>query len=323
MKEQESLGRLERIDLRKVWVKEAANFTPWLAKKENLDLLGNTLRIDLELEAFEKGVGPFRADLVCRDTATRALVLIENQIDKTDHTHLGQLMTYAAGLDAVTIVWVAERFTDEHRAALDWLNEVTNKNINLFGLEIELWRIGESPIAPKFNIVSQPNDWLKTKATAESGELSEGKALQVEFWTAFREFVDGRRSFIKTTKALPQNWMNVALGRTGCHLSAVASFWDSAGNTFSGHELRAELVLDDEKSDEHFLALQAEKGDIERAIGEPLTWHRPENTRMRRIYLRRSADLESRKDWPEYCAWLLAKLELFHKTFAPRVRDLD
>jgi hypothetical protein len=140
---------------------------------------------------------------------------------------------------------------------------------------------------------------------------------------AFREFVDGRQSFIKTTKALPQNWMNVSLGRTGCRLSAVASLWDSAGNTFSGHELRAELVLDDESADEHFLALQTEKDNIERGIGEQLTWHRPENIRMRRIYLRRSADLESRKDRPEYCAWLLAKLELFHKTFAPRVRDLD
>lgn len=217
MNENESLGRLERVSLRDVWLNEAGNFTPWLAKKENLVLLGDTIGIDLELEASEKGVGPFRADLVCRDTGTGALVLIENQLESTDHTHLGQLMTYAAGLDAVTIVWLAERFTDEHRAALDWLNEVTSARVNLFGLEIELWRIGHSPTAPKFNVVSQPNDWLKTGTPGGGSDLSEAKAMQAEFWTAFREFVASRGSFIKTTKALPQNWMNISVG--------AASIW--------------------------------------------------------------------------------------------------
>jgi hypothetical protein len=260
---------------------------------------------------------------VCRDSGTGALVLIENQIERTDHTHLGQLMTYAAGLDAVTVVWVAERFTDEHRAALDWLNEVTNEKINLFGLEIELWRIGSSPIAPKFNVVSQPNDWLKSKATAQSGDLSEGKALQVEFWTAFREFVTGRGSFIKTTKALPQNWMNISVGKTGFQLVAIASLWDSAESTFGGHELRVEFVMHDDNADAHFLVLETEKETIERAVGEPLVWHRPEDKRARKLYVRRSADLESRKDWPEYHTWLLAKLEVFHRTFAPRVQTLD
>ena len=323
MKEQESLGRLERIDLRKVWANESANFTPWLAKEENLKVLAEAIGIELELEATEEDVGPFRADLVCRDTGSDVRVLIENQLERTNHTHLGQLMTYAAGPDPVTIVWVAERFTDEHRAALDWLNEVTSDSVNLFGLEIELWRIGESPIAPKFNVVSEPNDWVKTRASLEAGGLTEAKALQVEFWKTFRDYVEERRSVVRPTKALPHHWMNISIGRTGFRLSAVASLYDSEENTFGGHELRAELVLDDGRADEHFLALQAEKDAIEQTIGEPLTWHRPENARMRRIYVRRGADLESRKDWPEYHAWLLAKLELFHKTFAPRVRDLD
>lgn len=150
-----TLGRLERIDLRNAWLSESSSFTPWLAESANMKLLGDAIGIELEVEAQEKDVGPFRADILCKDTATGHWVLIENQLERTDHTHLGQLMTYAAGLDAVTIVWLAQRFTEEHRAALDWLNRVTDERINFFGLEIELWRIGDSPMAPKFNVVSK------------------------------------------------------------------------------------------------------------------------------------------------------------------------
>ena len=131
-------------------------FYPWLAKEENLSLLGETIGIELELESQEKDVGPFRADILCKDTATDNWVLIENQLERTDHTHLGQLLTYAAGLNAVTIVWIAERFTAEHRAALDWLNEKTDEKINFFGLEIELWQIGDSPIAPNLILSVNP-----------------------------------------------------------------------------------------------------------------------------------------------------------------------
>ena len=144
-----ALGKLDRVDLRTVWETEAGAFTPWLAREDNLALLGETVGIELELEAQEKDVGPFRADLLCKDTASGAWVLVENQLERTDHTHLGQLLTYAAGLQAVTIVWVAARFTEEHRATLDWLNEITDDRFNFFGLEVELWRIGTSPVAPE------------------------------------------------------------------------------------------------------------------------------------------------------------------------------
>jgi len=131
-----NLGRLEAVDLRNIWTSEAGEFTPWLAEENNLALLGETIGIELELEAQEKNVGPFRADILCKDTANGHWVLIENQLERTDHTHLGQLMTYAAGLKAVTIVWIAHHFTEEHRAALDWLNEITDDRFNFFGLEI-------------------------------------------------------------------------------------------------------------------------------------------------------------------------------------------
>jgi hypothetical protein len=187
----------------------AQQFTPWLAQQENLKELAEAIGIELELEAQEKEVGPFRADILCKDTATNDLVLIENQLSRTDQRHLGQLLTYAAGLEAVTIVWVAERFTEEHRATLDWLNERTDEKINFFGLEVELWRIGGSSISPKFNIVSKPNDWPKSvrQAASGSGEVTEHKQLQFRFWTAFKQYMEEKRSFVRCQKPYPQHWM--------------------------------------------------------------------------------------------------------------------
>ena len=135
------LGKLSQISLREVWKNEAGSFTPWLAEGANLALLSEVLELELELEGQEQEVGPFRADILCKDAGTDRWVLIENQLERTDYTHLGQLLTYAAGLQAVTIVWIAERFTEEHRAALDWLNDITDERFNFFGIEVELWRI--------------------------------------------------------------------------------------------------------------------------------------------------------------------------------------
>src|SRR6187399_1351764 len=127
------LGRLERVDLRNIWANEAMHFTPWLALENNLSLLGEAIGIDLELEATEKNVGPFNADILCKDTVNGNWVLIENQLERTDHKHLGQLITYASGLKAVTIVWIANPFAEAHRSALDWLNEITDEKFNFFG----------------------------------------------------------------------------------------------------------------------------------------------------------------------------------------------
>jgi hypothetical protein len=156
-----SLGKLSRVDVREIWINEAMSFTPWLAKEENLQMLGEAIRMQLVLEGKEKLVGMFRADLIARDVQTGHLVLIENQRERTNHGHLGQLITYAAGLKAVSIVWVSSLFTDEHRAVLDWLNEITDTSVAFFGLEMELWLIGDFTIAPTFNLVSKPNMFSK------------------------------------------------------------------------------------------------------------------------------------------------------------------
>ena len=207
------LERLERVrDLRSVWPTEAADFTPWLASDANIGLLSDALGVELEVVQAEAAVGPYRADIHCRDVLTEASVLVENQLEKTDHTHLGQLFTYAAGLDAVTVVWIAQRFTEEHRAALDWLNRITHADFRFFGIEVELWRIGDSALAPKFNLVAKPNDWAKTireTAAAEQPERSASRTLYSEYWQGLTDLILDRGSRIRppTAKSLENYWV--------------------------------------------------------------------------------------------------------------------
>lgn len=316
-----NLGRLERVDLRRVWTSESSGFTPWLAQQENLKLLGETIGIELELEAQEQEVGPFRADILCKDTATDNWVLIENQLERTDHSHLGQLLTYAAGLDAVTIVWIAERFTEEHRATLDWLNERTDDHIHFFGLEVELWRIGDSPIAPKFNMVSKPNDWSRSIQSAAKGEITPHKQTQLEFWTAFRDYMDDKGS-IRCHKPSPQHWLVHPIGKSGIHLSSIASMWNSETSN-NDPEIRVELVLTGKAAKQNYAALEKRREDIEREINLPLKWHNPEGKMMCRIYTRTNADFLDRKLWPQQHEWLRQRLEAFHRLFAPLVKTLD
>lgn len=323
----EQLGRLVSIDLREVWKTEAGDFTPWLAQEENITLLGEAIGLELEVEAQEREVGPFRADILCKDTLTGNWVLIENQLERTDHTHLGQLLTYAAGLKAVTIVWIADRFTEEHRAALDWLNEITDGRFNFFGIEAELWRIGGSPIAPKFNLVSKPNDWTKTitraKGEIETTGLTDAKRLQQEYWVAFRDFVTSQGSTVRPTKPLPQHWMNLAVGRAGFRLTAVASNWNSERKTYDLGEIRAELVLEGQDSQAHFALLHQQRELIESELGEPLEWYEQEGTVMRRAFLRKDANIADRTKWTEQHTWLKEKLEALRRVFSQRVKKLD
>jgi hypothetical protein len=318
-----TLGRLQKVELREAWTSESSGFTPWLAQEENLNLLGEAIGIELELESQEKDVGPFRADILCKDTATDNWVLIENQLERTDHSHLGQLLTYAAGLNAVTIVWIAERFTAEHRATLDWLNERTDEKINLFGLEIELWRIGDSPIAPKFNIISQPNDWSRTvqKAASGSGEVSAHKQLQLKFWTAFKQHMEAKGSFVRCQKPLPQHWTNYAIGRSGVHLDSIVSLWNSETG-LKGPEIRTELYLNGPNAKLEFAALEKQKESIEAALGFSLIWHNPEGKAACRLYSRQNSDFLNETLWPEQFEWLRTRLETMHKVFAPIVRNL-
>ncbi|MCP5303441.1 MAG: DUF4268 domain-containing protein [Pseudomonadales bacterium] len=311
------LGRLEKVSLRTVWSGEQTDFSPWLAQEDNLSLLADTIGLELELESTEKNVGPFRADIVCTDTATDTWVLIENQLERTDHNHLGQLMTYAAGLNAVSIVWIAERFTEEHRAALDWLNEITDNSVNFFGLEIELWRIADSPIAPKFNVISKPNDWTKTVAAARkenSGEITPVKQMQLEFWQGFIEELENHNSIIRVRKPRPQHWMNFSIGRSEFRMSADMNTRE--------RRIGAQVTTLGPDAKPHFYLLQEDKEAIEAEFGRALVWR--EASKYGIIAIRnRELDPNDRTNWPAQHRWMRQTLERLHEVFAPRIKLLD
>lgn len=321
-----NLGRLERVELRDIWKREDTAFTPWLAKPENIQLLGEAIGLELEVEAREKDVGRFYADILCREVGSGDLVLIENQLERTDHGHLGQVITYAAGLHTVTIIWIAAEFTEEHRAAVDWLNEISDENFNFFGLEIELWRIGDSQAAPKFNIVAKPNQWSKTvSARLRDGELTDTRKTQLAYWTAFSEYLSDRAKRIRATKPQPQTWMSFSVGRTGFRLDAIASSWDSEQGSFDSGEIRAELVIYHEHAKEYFALLEAQRDEIDaelNAQGET-HWQTRDDARACKIYYRRAADITDEANWPDQHEWLFTRLELLHATLANRIKDLE
>lgn len=312
------LGRLERVDLRYIWESEATGFTPWLAREENLALLSEAIGLDLELEAQERNVGPFRADILCKETTDNQWVLIENQLEKTDHTHLGQLLTYAAGLQAVTIVWIAQRFTEEHRAALDWLNEITDDRFNFFGLEIELWKIGESPVAPKFNIISHPNDWSRTisqSARRIEQAPTETKQQQMEFWQAFLSYAAEKELPFRLPKPNPQHWMDIGIGK-GCKLCPILNTREK--------EIRVDFYINNPDSKAYFDTLAESQHQIEQEYGQPLNWRRlPERKSSIVCIAKTGVDPLDRQQWPAMMEWFTEQLAKMHQVFAMRIKNLD
>lgn len=316
-----SLGKLVKVELRDIWISESSDFTPWLARENNLSILGETLGLELELEAQEKAVGPFRADILCKDIGTNAWVLIENQLERTDHSHLGQLLTYASGLEAVTIIWIAARFTEEHRSTLDWLNRITDETFRFFGVEVELWRIGESPAAPRFNIVSKPNNWNKLVTQAaraiDDSELTSTKALQLAYWGALGgALVSGGGPLAKERKPQPQSWMAYSIGRTG--------FSVNASMARPKRQVRAELYMSSPNAKAFFHLLHAQKAVIEAELGYSLDWEElpegkdsPISTPLNQIAP------EDQADWARQHEWLAGRMNDFYRVFVNRVRALD
>jgi len=277
--------------------------------------------MDLELEAQETSVGPFRADILCRDTGSDdSMVLIENQLETTDHKHLGQLMTYAAGLHAVTIVWIAAKFTDEHRASMNWLNDVTDDSFRFFGLEVELWRIGDSPAAPKFNVVAKPNDWSRSVSKAarqiEEGELSETKALYLRYWASLRDYLDKKNTPLRLQAAGPKHWHNFSIGRSGYKLATLASV--------QSKWIGVELYIRRDPDGVCIEQLLAEKEEIESSIDETLDWRKLPNRIASRVVLQKQNTNPSNEEaWEKQFEWFDRVLRGFNDAFRERVRHLD
>lgn len=222
----ENLGKIQKINnLREIWPNEERDFSKWLARPENLKELSATIGIgDIILEERESRVGPYETDLYAKEEGTGRKIIIENQLENTDHDHLGKIITYAAGKGAEIIIWIVKKAGDQHRQAIEWLNRTTEENIGFFLLEIELLKIGNSLPAPQFNIVEAPNDWAKSLQVIDG--LSEVKALQLDFWQHFKEYAMAQEHFMQEftlQKPQPQHWYSMALGTTLFHLSLTVN----------------------------------------------------------------------------------------------------
>ncbi len=313
---QSEVSTLEPVDIRTVWTHESTHFTPWLARPENLALLGRTLGLTLEPHETERAVGDFSADIYCRriegGTDAESWVVIENQYGVTDHDHLGKLLTYTAGLEARTVVWIAEEFRDEHRAALELLNASSTREYAYFGIEIELLRIDQSRPAPQFNVVVQPNDWAKTIRDEQEGGLSPTPQLQLDFWREFRARMDAEsRIRCPQPEASPYMWCSAGDWRYG--VLAVFS---------SDNILRVDLEIHKDQIQAIFDSLVESKAEIECQAKQQYEWGPLPRGTKPRVYVKRDAQITDREQWPEYQQWLKTELERMFEFVVPRAKAL-
>lgn len=307
---QNTLGKLSRVEIKDIFKDEARDFTPWLAKSENLELLSEEIGIDIKLVEVEARVGRFNVDILAQEDGTDRKIVIENQYDHTDHDHLGKLITYASGHDAKVIIWIFEKIRDEHRQAIEWLNENTHENLDFFAINIQLWQIDNSNPAPKFEIIVQPNEWTKTLRNNSSGQISETKLLQLDFWSRFRDYIATTNSRLKLQKPSPQHWYNFAIGSSEAHISVTV-------NT-NKDEIGCELYITDNK--DLFNYLYGMKAQLEIDLGVKLEWI--EATKACRIKATRTnSPLEDGEENKSTFAWLLKMVTAFQNQFPGLIKS--
>jgi len=311
-----NLGRLEKVELRDFFKDESRDFTPWLVEEENLELLGETLGIDIELQETEVRVGKFSADIVALDRSSNRTIIIENQLEKTNHDHLGKIITYGGGKNAGIIIWICKKIQQEHRKGLDYLNDISTEDYSFFGIEMELWRIGESEPAPKFNIVVSPNEWSKSVKTSSSTTrtLTDTKILQKEFWTELKDYLTDKDTFLSVRTPRPQHWYSFSVGKPKINISLSI-------NT-QKNKLGCELYLGGEDAKKNFSVLYENKDEIENEIGEKLDWMELGGKISCRIIIYTDGYIRDRDNWENSFEWLKDKAETFHNVFSPRVKRL-
>ena len=311
-KESDNLGNLEKLALRKIWKNEASEFTPWLS--ENLDRLSDALGFELELVDTEVSAGSFSADILAKDTLNDRYVIIENQLTKTDHNHLGKLITYSAVLDAYAVIWIAPEFTDEHKKALDWLNDHTDDEISFFGVIPELWKIDDSKPAIVFNVISRPNEAVRDLVHRKNlGELSELRKKQLGFWQKFRNKLLSDGILKQLRKAYPDNYYELSIGKSDIHLSNKV--------LFNKNEIAVRLYVRNNLADEWYPFFYENKERIEREIGVKLNWDNKPGRRDKIISLIKKINLNEDKNIEEAIQWLADYTYKFYNTFGKLIEE--
>lgn len=306
------LGEIKEVSLRTIWKNEAYNFTPWLS--DNLETLGNTLGLELEFEEREVSVGPYSADILAKDIGTGQFVVIENQLEKTNHDHLGKCITYSAILNASAVIWIASKFTEEHKKALDWLNDHTSDEISFYGVRLELWQIDNSKPAIRFNIISSPNAIVRqTSRRKELSNVSPAKLIQLEFWQMFRERLELSQKFRSLQTPRPQYWYSVTIGKSGIHLS----------NTFNTNQNKVgiRVYIRSQNVDEWLPYFQSHKAEIEEFIGSKLKWNPNPDNSDKIIALFKQFALDNRENWDNALNWLEEQTIKFKTVFSRLIKE--
>lgn len=310
------LRKLEKAEFSAAWSSES-DFTDWLAGDDGIELLSGALQMPLEAVATEQSIGSFRADLICRDTTEDSLVVVENQLGTSDHKHLGQTLTYSAGVGAGTVVWIAEEFKDEHRAAVDRYNETTIEQIRFYALEIELWKMGDGALAPRLNVVSQPNDWRKVVSiqTEEAEEKRDGFDF-FGFWVRVNEKIEPGRGIGKTRP----NHRDYAFfdWKLPSQFKLGASIYPGVGR------LRVDFSVQGKNRLAYATALFENQDEIELEVGTSLKWQLHERGRRSMVMLdRMGVDLNDTSQWDEYAEWMVEHLSKLRQAFWDRVDVLE
>ncbi len=300
------LGKLKQVELRKVWLHEAHDFTQWLAEDKNLEALSSSIGLEINLLETEASVGRFNVDILAEEENTGRKIVIENQLESTNHDHLGKIITYASGHDAEIVIWIVKDVRDEHKQALDWLNEHTDDQTYFFLIKMEVWQIGDSNYAPKFNVVSEPNDWAKAiKAGGGNKSLTETKLLQLEYWTKLKEFAAENSKLKLGHKASPQHWYNISIGRSDCYLALTL-------NKFNGL-ITCQLYIPDSK--ETYFEFESRKITVEEQLGYKLQWNLMEDKKASIIEIATKFDYRNIEEWNKQFSWFLEKAEDFKRVF--------
>lgn len=302
-----SLSKLEQIkDLRKVWPHEALDFTPWLSQDDNISLLADAIGLDITVNETEASVGDFNVDIFATETGTDRKIIIENQLEDTNHDHLGKLITYASGKSAELIIWVVKHAREEHRAAIEWLNNHTDDKIGFFLCEIKLYRIGNSEPAVKFEVVEKPNDW--TKEVKKNDAANETQQQRYEYWVAFQEYAFQNNQFSRNfnhRKPSFDHWMNFSIGSSACHITV--------SQILKRNELDVELYISEDK--ELFNSLYKNKNLIENEIGLSFDWRELPERKASRIVIEKKVDLNDKSQWVSQFNWLIDVMLKMKKAF--------
>lgn len=305
------VGTLKEVDLRKIWKNEERDFSQWLAN-EGLFELSNILGLTLIEPHTEDQVGSFSCDIICKDEILQKTVLIENQLEKTDHTHLGELLTYAAGRGASVIVWITKKAREEHAKAIEWLNEHSDSNISFFLLEIHALQIGDSLPAPQFKIIEKPNDFANLIKRSQQSNVGEkfAKTLnnRFEFWTKFNEFLGKNYPHLSTRKPNDDHWYDFSVGSSKCHIDVTLINREK--------EIRVGIWIPDNK--DQYDKFFANKEVIEKAVGESFNWLRMDTKKASRFYLRiKNFSFDKQDNYPELMKQIAEKVIALRKAIKP------